>query len=534
MRAILTCLIAAMLGAGDAVAPPVAVALPPPPPDGEVAQQQQTVRDLYKADYASRDPAKRAELAKRLIQLSATGQPAERVALLREAIAIAAKVGDLEAARAAISSLCASWRLDPLDERIRLYEIVVVGSADLAQDAASDLLPSAEAAILADQYVKAQRLAELASGFARKAKDDSLVQRCRSCLDRAKDLGAEYARIQTANPDLLDEQSPESAAALGRFYGLSKGDWRKALPLLAASNDAMLKATAIADLAAEDGDAHAKVGEDWTELAKKAPAKQRPALYRRALDHLEQAAGAATGLAKAKLDKRIAELEPLAGKRQSAALLPGALLWLDGEPPADGKGVSDAGPLRLPVTVTGKPQFLREAHGGYLHFDGTCTLSTTLRAPIPANGAFTMVLWLRVSESMNGGYDVLANLGACGFIGRARTVFLTHLLSGTPPTSASKYAQGCRGKTDTWFHVAFAADLAKCDTIMYVDGVAFPVAAAVSGPLPAAISTIGIGVPAKEWGTPFIADLDDYGLFNRQLTPPEVKTVYEAGRRGRR
>jgi hypothetical protein len=520
MRSLLPCLLALALTLPAAEGPAV------PPPESAITVQQQAVRDLYKADFAAKDPAKRLELVRRLLDLANAGTPAERIALLREAALVAAKAGDLELARGALTTLEAGWKLDLAAERLPVYQALVVGSIEVAQSATTDLLAAAADAVDHDQYAVAQKFAEAAGTLAKRAKDEALAKRAKAAADEAKDLGAEFAKLGSGG-DMLGETTPAQQTALGRFYGLSKGDWAKALPLLAAGDDATLKAAAAADLAATDAAAREAAGEQWAQLARKAQPRQRAGLNRRALDCLILAADASSGLARAKLDKRIAELEPLAGRVRGPAAPPGALLWIDGEPGPDGKSIVDAGPGRLNLEAGGKVLLLREGHGGFLRFDGSGGLTTTLKPALPASTAYSCAFWLRGTASQERGCCI--SLGADDLLWHGKGwIAGMYSLAGKVPW----YPQFVPGRTPggTWHHLVFVLDPVAKVGLWYIDGALVTSTSKPAATLSEPVERVRLGT--GRFGT-LIGDLDQIGIWSRPLTADEVKSLYEAGKTGR-
>jgi len=495
------------------------------PTDADIATQQQAVRSLFKTDYANKDPAKRIELAQKLIQLSATGTSAERIALLREAIAMAGSVGDLDLAHSAYDTIVQNWAVDADGERLLMYKGVVVGAADQAESATNDLLAASEAAITADSYANAQKLAEAAGGFARKADDEALAKRAKTAADVARDLGSEYYRI-TDNADMLGNLTPAQTAALGRFYALSKCDWTRALPMLANGDDATLKALATDDLAAASGPDHEAIGERWIDYAKKVTAKRRPAVLRRALDQLTRASDLSTGLAKAKIDKRIDELQGQAGNAHGGlSLPPGVVLWLSGEAGPDGQTIVDSGPSHLPLQVDGKLQLLREGHGGFMRFSGDEVINVKLNTPIAADSPLTITCWVRYAgKAPRGTICSLTGDGSLVLDGRDT------LLVSAALQLASKQ-QFCEQTTvpgvKAWHHVAFVFDPAK-GASWYIDGMD-AVDWDKPGPLVVPIQDIQIGVGYEK----LIGDMDSFGIWRRAFGADEVKAMYGAGKGGR-
>ena len=511
----------------DPTAKEVAAGPAPAPPEAEIASQQQVVRNLYKSDYAAKDPAKRLDLAKRLFQLGASGTDAERIAMLREAVQLAAKAGDLDTARVACDTLVSGWKVDAAAERLTLYQAAAITSGEHAIAAAGDLLAAADAAVDADNYAIAQKLAEAAAKLAQRGRDESLAKLAMASAGKARDLGAEFARA--GGSDLLGDRSPAQRETLGRFYALSKGDWVRAMPLLAQGDDAALKAAAAADLAAKTADDREQVGEQWAELARKAPAKQRPQFYRHALDNLIQASDGATGLAKARLDKRVAELARLAGSPRGsvAAAPPGVLFWLDGEPGSDGKGIIDAGPSRLKLEVAGKVQLLREGHGGYMRFDASGGITVPFKTPVPATSSISVAFWVRNTDKQE-------RSGVIG-IGQGGNI-LVHPSGGTMVfldfTIKCDLPQANLGEPGhgVWRHLAFVMDTLKKELSLYIDGAPARRTQGPTSPLAAAIDSVQVGT--SRWG-PIVGDLDSVGFWSRVLNPDEVKSLYTAGKNGR-
>jgi hypothetical protein len=497
------------------------------PPEAEIAAQQQAVRTLYKSEYAAKDPAKRRQLAQRLLQFSASGTDAERIAMLREAAQVAARAGDLDTARGACDTLVSGWKVDAAAERLALYQAAAGASVEQAVAAASDLLAAADAAADADNFAGARKLAEAAAKYARLGRDEALAQQAMASAGKARDLGAEFARA--GGSDLSGDRSPAARAALGRFYALSKGDWGRALPLLAEGDDEALKAAAAADLAAKSADEREQAGEQWAELARKASARHRPPLYRRALDNLIRAADGATGLVKVRLDKRVAELEPLAGKPRGsvASAPPGVLFWLDGEPGPDGKGIVDTGPFGLKPEVAGKVLLLREGHGGYLRFDGSGGVTVPLKTPVPATSSISVALWARNTDKQE--RSGLIGIGQGGNIlvhPNGGTIVFLDLAVKSPLPQANLGEPG----HGVWRHLAFVLDALKKESFLYFDGDQAQRAPGPTSPLAEAIDAVQVGT--SRWG-PIIGDLDSIGFWGRALNPDEVKALYAAGKNGR-
>ena len=107
---------------------------------------------------------------------------------------------------------------------------------------------------------------------------------------------------------------------MGRFLCFIKGDWDAGLPLLAKGDDEKLKELGERELA-RPGTANDRLGlgDSWWDLAEKLDTIERIEAKARSLHWYQLAAPGLTGLTKARVDKRIAELNKLVGNRISFA-----------------------------------------------------------------------------------------------------------------------------------------------------------------------------------------------------------------------
>ena len=111
---------------------------------------------------------------------------------------------------------------------------------------------------------------------------------------------------------VLDKKPDDAAANLtvGKYYCFQKGDWEKGLPMLALGQDETLKAVAAQEIAGvTKPDDQVKVGDAWWDLAEKEQGRVQATLRGRANYWYQQALPELSGLAKAKLEKRIKEYE---------------------------------------------------------------------------------------------------------------------------------------------------------------------------------------------------------------------------------
>ena len=116
-----------------------------------------------------------------------------------------------------------------------------------------------------------------------------------------------HRSYEAAKAQLQDDpRNPEANLAAGRYECLMAGKWKEGLRKLAAGSDETLRALAAKDLAEpKDPEQQAGIGDGWWELAKAESGTARVQFYGRAASWYEKASSQASGLLKAKLEKRL-------------------------------------------------------------------------------------------------------------------------------------------------------------------------------------------------------------------------------------
>lgn len=100
-----------------------------------------------------------------------------------------------------------------------------------------------------------------------------------------------------------------SCGIAGRWYAVDEEEWERALPLLAKGSDPLLDKAATLELAAHTKPAEQiAIGDQWYDIGKRA-GLAKEAFWRHALTWYEQAATGLTGISAAIAHKRIAEIE---------------------------------------------------------------------------------------------------------------------------------------------------------------------------------------------------------------------------------
>ena len=189
-------------------------------------------------------------------------------------------------------------------------------NVDTAHLAADVLMSAAEAAVAGDDIDAAVTLLKAAETVARKSRNYPVANQAKAREGQVEKMRADSAGIKQLMEKLKENPGDKAAnLAVGRYLCTTKRDWRTSCSLLGeASYWAALKDAVDKDLKAADGDESAQIAaaDAWYDMAAKAAADAKACLQLRAYHWYQAAASKATGLSKAKADKRVAELQSVA------------------------------------------------------------------------------------------------------------------------------------------------------------------------------------------------------------------------------
>lgn len=286
---------------------------PVPPPD----VQERIARDLNQiyTFSAVRTPAETdaliAELLKHGERLEGTSD--ERFVVLRKAVEVAAAAGRTDPLLQAIELLDKHYEIDPWDLRQSTFR--QMAAEVKGPGAARALLASLEGvtqdALDADRYAAAEELAKAGNRASMEAGDAALRKRWRDAYAAATRLRRRADRIREVEKHL--ETSPGDLSAhdeLGQWYCFEREDWRRGLPHLADGTNAALAELAEQELRHRPTtvDEQLKLADAWWDFAAKARKNHRSAIRRRAGYWYRRAEPELSGVAKLKVEKRLAEL----------------------------------------------------------------------------------------------------------------------------------------------------------------------------------------------------------------------------------
>jgi serine/threonine protein kinase len=287
----------------------------PEPPAEAQKQKLELIRELFKEEYAKRTPQDQRVLAQKLLQKGqeTAEDSAARFVLLREARELATLGGDTETALAAIDGLSASFAVDAVGMKLSLLNRLAPTAKDpeAARSMALHYLSVISDAITIDNYESATAAAAKAEPLAKIAQDIGLVSRAQDSKKDVAALKEEYQKVKR----FLDKPAEGDPEALGKYWCFVKGDWERGLRLLATTKSS-LAAAVEKDLAdPKDPEKQIEVADGWWAIAQKEKSPWRKArILARAVRWYEIALPAATGLSRAKIEKRLEGAEsPLKG-----------------------------------------------------------------------------------------------------------------------------------------------------------------------------------------------------------------------------
>jgi len=295
--------------------PAAPAAIGPAIPDkATITAKAKEVRQVFKEDYASRDPATRMALAQRLGRdaESTLDDPTTAYVLAIEARDVATQAGDYETFVAVGRLLAERYGIDTFDEDVAAFPKMPMVSGKTTtwyHGFIGEIANRVEECCLRDDFERATRFASVAKGLAAKASDPTTVQEWTARVKELAALKIQFGSYKTAKETL--QTNPADAPAntkWGTYLCLVRGNFSEGLPYLMKGEDATLAALAKRD---SNPDRNATetlaVADAWWNFGEKSKAfrghawKHAGELYQSELPNL-------TGLAATKVEKRLAEL----------------------------------------------------------------------------------------------------------------------------------------------------------------------------------------------------------------------------------
>jgi glutamine cyclotransferase len=328
------------------------------PPKEALKKAEELVNDVFKEDIANaNDAPQRAKLAAALLQQGddSKDEPANRYVLYRMARDLAAQAGDAPLALAAVDKMAKVFDVPALELKAEALGKAVenLPNADAGKALTETALALIAEALDADNYDAATLLGKVADAAARKSRSVPLVSAVQKRNEEVQAVRKGFAKMQGYLDRLKkDPKDAEANFEMGRYYGLLKGKWDRAIPLLAAGEDPAYRDVAKRDLAApEDAKLQVVLADAWWELAGKEKEPVKLHLMQRAAHWYDKAAGGLTGLSRTKATRRVEQVRAMA--QGTEAVLPagpvGLIHRLDGHT-QEVRGVAFSADGRLGVS----------------------------------------------------------------------------------------------------------------------------------------------------------------------------------------
>jgi hypothetical protein len=233
--------------------------------------------------------------------------------MLKMACDMSVHLGDYATAEQVIDEMSQRFDIDTFEMRSKavVKALTAKVSAEQRAKATRAGLALAKEFHKADRYKEAATIITAVGRAAARLKDTQLVADAKQLAIAGRAMAKQYGTVRRAI-ETLKTDSDDAAAntSVGKYLCFAKGDWQRGLPMLAKGDDAKLKALAIKELAGvEDAKKQVALGDAWWKIGKAKPNKSYRGILPHAADWYRKALPQLTGLAKAKVEKRLEAIE---------------------------------------------------------------------------------------------------------------------------------------------------------------------------------------------------------------------------------
>ena len=290
------------------------------PDDAAQARRVALIREVYEQDYQTANTsADRTALAKKMVDQAGRtlDDPVARFVLLRVAHDMAAQAGDAETAVDAVDRLARAYDVDA----DAMKADALVKAAANAKSTEARKGSGRAFARLGPSVPRRRRLSDRrpplgnrAGGRSAGSETAGSSRKTMALRTRAAEAGQAYAEVKKGLATLGEKPTdPEANLAVGGYYAFVKGDWEKAIPMLALADGAPFCDLAQRDLQGPTSSREqVRLADDWWTLAETKEGSERTALLLRAGTWYGRARpGLSPGLAQVKVDRRLEEVDKL-------------------------------------------------------------------------------------------------------------------------------------------------------------------------------------------------------------------------------
>jgi len=294
------------------------------------------VKDVYGDEYAgAKSSAEKTVFSQKLLQAAkGTNQgTANHYALLRVAWDVATQAGDAKLAMQVTNEIARVYEVNVLSAKVATVKTTDGFVRTLKQRTAlaTIALELADEAAAGDGYDSAQELTSIGLAASRKAQNWELVKQIVARDKEIKEAAEAHTEVQAALATLEnDPTNPVANQAVGEYYCFVKGDWGKGIPMLALGTDAAMKVLARRELEIPASPSEqAGLGDGWWDLGDKHYENAKGRLRSRAAHWYRQAAPELSGLARARCEKRLGQINETDASSEERAISRATDVWID-------------------------------------------------------------------------------------------------------------------------------------------------------------------------------------------------------------
>jgi hypothetical protein len=299
---------------------PSSMKMPPVPDPARLKDANAIIDEIFKADIkAAQTLEQKNALIEKLLDAAKNEQDSlARYALYLRVREIASAAGNFPAALLSIAAVEAEYDVDSIKLAAEAAQAASKTSRGAPQKRQLALAaqPVIDKALSADRFDVAASLVESALAAARLGEDAALTKQLTEKSQQVAAIAGMFAKIKPSLATLAAKpEDPTANFDVGQYHCFYRGKWAEGLPQLAKGNNAGYKALAEMELKKPAVSLEqVALADGWWEAAQKETGIVKNQLmihaggwYRLALPEL-------SGLAKAKVDKRLSEISaPLTG-----------------------------------------------------------------------------------------------------------------------------------------------------------------------------------------------------------------------------
>lgn len=187
------------------------------------------------------------------------------------------------------------------------------------------------AAVEANRYDIALKLSRMMLASAKNTSDVALIKEMTAQTEQLLQLSDEYGKVKQSLAILANDPGNAAAnSAVGKFYCFVKDQWETGLPMLAKGNVESLKKLAESDLAdPSDSKKQLEIADGWWAIADAMSGPMKTNTMRHAAKFYVQALHDLDGLAKLRVEKKLALVKQLCPESKESLPTGGSVDLLD-------------------------------------------------------------------------------------------------------------------------------------------------------------------------------------------------------------